>query len=127
MRVFLHFVCVPLSFVKSSEDSKREPPFEGELATVEESEEIDVPKSSERETIFFAEYTDREARCMLQDVDVDHHAHRGGTPEKEPSRATGMLSEPPDEFFEAEKIQHVDSISACELRGDVELPWHPFS
>ena len=30
----------------------------------------------------FAEFTDGEARNVLQDVDVDHHAHCDGTPEK---------------------------------------------
>ena len=29
--------------------------------------------------------------------------------------------------FEAETIQHVDSLSACEWRGDAELPWHSLS
>ena len=27
-------------------------------------------------------------------------------------------------FFEAEKIQHVDSLFACEWRGEVQLLWH---
>ena len=42
-----------------------------------------------------AEYTDCDTRRVLQDVDVNQHAHRDGTSEKEPSGAIGVLSEAP--------------------------------
>ena len=32
-----------------------------------------------------------------------------------------------NEFFEAEKIHHVDLFLAREWRSDVELSWHPLS
>ena len=39
---------------------------------------VEVPKISEGERNFAA-FTDGEARCALQDVDVDQHAHCDGT------------------------------------------------
>ena len=40
-------------------------------------------------------------------------------------RSKGGRAAPFELVFEAEKIQHVDSLLACEWRGDVELPWRP--
>ena len=37
----------------------------------------------------------------------------------------GGRAPPCESVFEAEKIQHVDSLLACKWRGDVERPWHP--